>query len=265
MRCVTIIGPLLLAALLPVCAVAQDSQAPSSPAGAGKEVPAQKTETKPFNPHAAHPAEPSTKPWFDLTGVSPPNRAAGLGHHDYAITTSNGEARAYFRQGLIYAYGFNHQEALRAFRHAEELDPDCAMCFWGEAYVLGPNLNLPMDAAAAPAARAAAETAILRAAKASAKEQALAAAMLGRYLEPGERGELDRKYAKAMQDVAHSYPGDPDIAALAAESFMLLSPWDYWLDSGRTPKEHTAHALRLLEDALAAHPDHVAAIHFYIH
>jgi tetratricopeptide (TPR) repeat protein len=248
-----------------VCAVAQDSQAPSSPAGAEKEVPAQKTETKPFNPHAAHPAELATKPWFDLTGLSSPNRAAGLGHHDYDITTSNEEARAFFRQGLVYAYGFNHQEALRAFRRAKELDPDCAMCFWGEAYVLGPNLNLPMDTAAAPAARAAAETAIVRAAKTSAKEQALAAAMLVRYLEPGERADLDKKYAKAMQDLAHSYPDDPDIAALAAESFMLLSPWDYWLDSGRAPKEHTALALRLLEEALAAHPDHIAAIHFYIH
>jgi tetratricopeptide (TPR) repeat protein len=265
MRCVTHAGPLLLATLLSLCAAAQDSQAPSSLPQVEKVAPAQKTETKPFNPHAVHPAEPATKPWFDLTGLPPPNRTAGLGHHGYEITASNEEARAFFRQGLIYAYGFNHQEALRAFRRAQELDPDCAMCFWGEAYVLGPNLNLPMDAAAAPAARAAAENAIVRAAKASAKEQALAAAMLVRYLEPGERGELDQKYAKALQDLAQSYPADPDIAALAAEASMLLSPWDYWLDSGRAPKEHTAPALRLLEDALAAHPDHIAAIHFYIH
>lgn len=267
MRCVTYLGPLLLAVLLPAYAAAQDSRTPSelAQADADKEGPAQKTETKPFNPHAAHPAEPSTKPWFDLTDLPPPNRAAGLGDHRYEITVANEEARAFFDQGLIYAYGFNHLEALRAFRQAQKLDPDCAMCFWGEAYVLGPNLNLPMEAAAAPVARTAAEKAVARAVMASAREQALAAAMLVRYGEPGERGDLDRKYAEALQSVARAYPSDPDIAALAAESLMLLSPWDYWLDSGRTPKEHTVLALGLLEGALAAHPDHIAAIHFYIH
>ncbi len=93
----------------------------------------------------------------------------------------------------------------------------------------------------------------------------MAAAMVVRYAEPGERADLDRKYAEAMQGVAKSFPDDPDIATIAAESLMLLSPWDYWLDSGRTPKEHTTQALRLLEGALARHPDHIAAIHFYIH
>ena len=110
------------------------------------------------------------------------------------------------------------------------------MCFWGEAYVLGPNLNLPMEAAAAPLARAAAERAVGKATKASAKEQALAAAMLVRYAEPGERAELDRTYAEAMEGVARSFPDDPDIAALAAELLMLLSPWDYWLELGPHPE-----------------------------
>lgn len=247
----------LLAALLASNAVAE--------VHAEETHPAEKTETKPFNPHASHAVAMAAKPWFDLWGLPAPNRATDLGTHRYEIAAANDEARAFFNQGLIYAYGFNHLEALRTFRHAQRLDPDCAMCFWGEAYVLGPNLNLPMEAAAAPAARAAAGQAVAKAAKTTPKEQALAGAMLARYAEPGERAGLDHKYAEAMQEVARKYPDDPDIAVLAAESLMLLSPWDYWKDSGRTPKEDAARALRLLEGALAAHPSHVAAIHFYIH
>ena len=156
-----------------------------------------------------------------------------LATHHYPVA-ANDEARAFFDQGLIFAYGFNHLEALRAFRHAQQLDPDCAMCFWGEAYVLGPNLNLPMEKKAAPIARAAAAKAAEKAAKTSPKEQALAAAILARYAETGERAALDRTYADAMLGVARAFPDDADIATLAAESLMLLSPWDYWSDAGRT-------------------------------
>jgi tetratricopeptide (TPR) repeat protein len=262
MRWVTNLGIFVLAVLLPIHAGAQGSGTLAEATNAG---PVQRTETKPFNPHASHLTEQPAKPWFDLTGLPSPDRAAGLGDHHYNITAGREEARAFFNQGLIYAYGFNHLEALRAFRQAQSLDPDCAMCFWGEAYVLGPNLNLPMEVAAAPLARAAAEKAVSKATKASAKEQALSAAMLVRYAEPGERSELDRKYAEAMQGMARSFPEDPDIAALAAESLMLLSPWDYWLETGRTPKENTTKALELLEAALATAPDHIAAIHYYIH
>jgi len=139
------------------------------------------------------------------------------------------------------------------------------MCFWGEAYVLGPNLNLPMDEKALPLARTAAAKAVEKAIKATTKEQALAAAMFTRYAEPEERAALDRAYADAMLEVARKFPDDPDIATLAAESLMLLSPWDYWRDNGRTAKEHTPEALRLLQGALAKDPDHIAAIHYYIH
>ena len=90
-----------------------------------------------------------------------------------------------------------------------------------------------MEAAAAPIARAAAEKSVARARRTSAREQALAAAMVVRYAEPGERADLDRKYVEAMQGVAKSFPDDPDIATIAAKSLMLLSPWDYWVDSGR--------------------------------
>ena len=262
MRWATHLGLFTLAVLLPVHAGAQGNGTFAEAKSAG---PIERTETKPFNPHATHPPEQSAKPWFDLGALPAPKLAADLGNHRYDIAAANEEARAFFNQGLIYAYGFNHLEALRAFRHAQTLDPNCAMCFWGEAYVLGPNLNLPMETTAAPIARAAAEKAVAKATKASAKEQALAAALLVRYTEPGERADLDRRYAEAMQGVARSFPDDPDIAALAAESLMLLSPWDYWLEFGRSPKENTAKALALLEAALATNPDHIAAIHFYIH
>lgn len=250
--------------LFPTLSPAQHQYPPNALAQADPAAPG-KTETRPFDPHAAHSPPANARPWFDLSGLPPPHRAGELGNHRYHITAATDQARAFFDQGLIYAYGFNHLEALRAFRHAQTLDPGCAMCFWGEAYVLGPNLNSPMEQEAAAIARAAAEKAVSKAARTTPKEQALSAAMLVRYSGPGGRAELDRAYADAMLRVAQSYPDDPDIATLAAESLMLLSPWDYWLDGGRMAKEHTGHALALLERTLAAHPDHIAAIHFYIH
>lgn len=253
-------GLLLAALAFPFAAGAQSSSPPAGQA-------TQRTETKPFNPHANHPAPAKAapaKPWHDSSALPMPILADDLGGHHYPVT-ANEQAHAFFDQGLVLAYGFNHLEALRAFRHAQQLDPDCAMCFWGEAYALGPNLNLPMDETAVPLARAAAEKAVEKAAKVTPKEQALAVAIFTRYAEPGERAALDRAYADAMLDVARRFPDDPDIATLAAESLMLLSPWDYWSDGGRTPKEHTPKALSLLQGALAKNPDHIAAIHYYIH
>src|SRR5205814_619623 len=82
----------------------------------------------------------------------------GLGARSFKISTASKQAQQYFDQGLRLAWNFNHAEAQRAFQKAQRLDPDCAMCYWGEAYVLGPNINVPMDPAAnAPAAAAAAK------------------------------------------------------------------------------------------------------------
>ncbi|MFY9624138.1 MAG: hypothetical protein WAJ91_07095, partial [Rhodoplanes sp.] len=194
-------GLLLAAIAVPTAASAQGD--PTQPV-AQVDKPAQPTETKPFDPHAAHPPSAhakSTTPWYDISALPMPILVDDLGDHQYPIT-ANEQARAFFDQGLILAYGFNHLEALRAFRHAQQLDPDCAMCFWGEAYVLGPNLNLPMDEKALPLARSAAAKAVEKAAKTTPKEQALAAAISTRYAEPGERAALDRAYADAMLDVA---------------------------------------------------------------
>ena len=144
MRRLASIGFFLAVFLLPTLSMALDNQRPAALAQADEAHPAQKTETKPFDPHASYARPPSAGPWFDLSGLPPPQHADNLGSHRYVITVANEGARAFFDQGLIYAYGFNHLEALRAFRYAQTLDPECAMCFWGEAYVLGQNLNLPM-------------------------------------------------------------------------------------------------------------------------
>ena len=73
----------------------------------------------------------------------------GLGDHHHEITTSSERAQLFFDQGLKLTYGFNHREALRAFKEAARRDADAAMAYWGWALVLGPNLNLPMSEEAA--------------------------------------------------------------------------------------------------------------------
>ncbi|MGZ3327332.1 MAG: hypothetical protein ACXU85_09230, partial [Xanthobacteraceae bacterium] len=116
----------------------------------------------------------------------------GLGSLSYKVTTASPAAQDYFDQGLRLTHAFNHEEAQRAFRKAQKLDPDCAMCFWGEALVLGPNINMPMVEEAVAPAFAAAQKARALAAKASPREQALIAALSTRYAEnpKAERAEL---------------------------------------------------------------------------
>ena len=122
----------------------------ASRAGAPPMIIAQaaRTEVSPAAAKAAASAAPSA------AGTEQP-LIAGLGTRSFKITTPSKEAQQYFDQGLRLAWNFNHAEAQRAFRTAQKLDPYCAMCYWGEAYVLGPNINVPMD----PAANAAAATA----------------------------------------------------------------------------------------------------------
>src|SRR5207249_4724257 len=121
----------------------------------------------------------------------------GIGSTSYTITTANPLAQTYFDQGLRLAYAFNHDEAQRAFRKAQKIDPACAMCFWGEALVLGPNINLPMQEDAVAPAFAAAQKARELAPNASPREQALIAALATRYTQdPKEdRAPLDAAYA----------------------------------------------------------------------
>ena len=192
---------------------------------------------------------------------------AGLGSVTYKITTANERAQAYFDQGLRLAYAFNHGEAQRAFRVAQKLDPDCAMCFWGEALVLGPNINLPMQEDAIAPAFAAVQKAKALAAKAGPREQALIAALALRYSSDPKvaRAPFDAAYAAEMAKVVAQFPDDDETATLYAEAVMDLSPWDYWKPGGQEPNPQSTPIVPTLERVPARNPNHPGAIHFYIH
>jgi len=230
-----------------------------APAGGMLRLAQVRTEVPQTEMQAASPASA----FFDID----PPLWDGLGKVTFKITTANGSAQSYFDQGLRLAYAFNHDEARRAFRKAQKLDPDCAMCFWGEALVLGPNINLPMQDDAVMPAFAAAEKARMLASGATAREQALIAALSTRYTRDAkaDRVPLDTAYALAMEKVAAQFPEDNEIAVLFAESVMDLSPWDYWKADGRTPNPQSGPIVPTLERVLARDPDHPGAIHYYIH
>ncbi|MGJ0484234.1 MAG: hypothetical protein ACR65R_06820 [Methylomicrobium sp.] len=190
----------------------------------------------------------------------------GLGSHSYPVTTQNPEVQRYFDQGLILAYGFNHLEAARSFREAYRLDPACALCYWGEALVLGPNINAPMAPADVPIAYRSLQQAQTLARKATAKEQALISALAKRYSQnaAANRNPLDEAYAKAMREVAARFPDDADIAALLAEALMDLHPWNFWTQQGKA-QPWTPEIVATLEHALATDPNNPLANHLYIH
>ncbi len=190
----------------------------------------------------------------------------GLGEQTHAITTSEPQAQRYFDQGLVMHYAFNNAEARRAFQEAQRLDPNCAMCFWGEALTIGPGVNGGMDDADVPAAWAALQRAAELAEGATPVEQALIAALTTRYSpEPGaDRSALDLDYAAAMARVAEEFPEDSDAVTLWAEAQMVSSPWDYWTEDGE-PKEGFGDVLGILGRALESDPGNPGANHYYIH
>ena len=190
-----------------------------------------------------------------------------LGNLSYPISTDSELAQKYFDQGLRWTYAFNHAAARRAFQEAQRQDPNCAMCYWGEAFVLGPNINAPMEAGAANPAVVAIEKAKETAHHASEREQALIEALAPRYSDdPGaDRASLDQAYADAMRAAHERFPDDPEIAVLYADSVMNTSPWDYWDTDGATPKGRIGEAIAAIEGVLAENPSHVGAIHLYIH
>ena len=175
-------------------------------------------------------------------------------------------SQRYFDQGLRMAYGFNHEAAGRAFAEAARLDPDCAICAWGQALVLGPNINMPMDPASAAQATALAQHAQRLSVHALPADRALIAALQLRYADPApaDRKPLDRAYADAMARVVEQFPEDDDAATLYAEALMDLSPWAYWTPDGK-PTEFTPQILATLERVLQRNPRHIGAMHYYIH
>jgi tetratricopeptide (TPR) repeat protein len=189
-----------------------------------------------------------------------------LGSLHHQITTSSPEAQRYFNQGFTLSYAFNHAEAIRSFRQAAVIDPDCAMCYWGVAFALGPNINAPITPEAAKEAFEAIGHARERAAKATAKEQAYIEALAKRYSSDpkAERPPLDAAYAAAMREVVKKFPEDLDAATLYAQSLMDTAPWAYWNADG-SPRPFTNDVLSSLESVLQRKGDHVGAIHLYIH
>ena len=192
-----------------------------------------------------------------------------LGNHHRAISSKSPRARRYFDQGLRLVYAFNHDEAKRAFEEAARADPGCAICFWGVALTLGPNINLPAMADRAAAADEAVRAAEALAPKASPVERALIGALRKRYSnppasDPAAQTLLDTGYANAMREVAHRFPGDLDVQTLFAESLMDLRPWDHWTSDGQ-PQPGTLEIVRTLERVLAKNRRHPGANHYYIH
>ena len=218
-------------------------------------VAAAKTETAPFQP----------PPMQAARGEVPLFR--NLGSLAFDAGTRVSQAQAYFNQGMRLAFGFNHAEAQRAFQAAQRLDARCAMCFWGEALVLGPNINAPMEPEANPPALAALARATELKATARARDRALIEALAQRYsADPkAERPALDAAYADAMKDVAARFPDDDTVQALYAEAAMDTQPWDYWEAAGAQPKGRGAEIVRALETVLQRNPSHPGAIHLYIH
>lgn len=198
---------------------------------------------------------------------APPQLMAGLGDAHLQITTTHPLAQQYFDQGLRYSHAFNHAEAVRAFRYAQQLDPTCAMCAWGEAFALGPNINAPMEAGDHAPAYAAARRAHALRAGASPAEQALITAIQTRYAArpPANRAPLDAAFADAMAAAADRLPENDFIQVIAAEAAMDTQPWDYWEAGGREPKGRIGGALARVEAVLARNPTNAGAIHVYIH
>jgi tetratricopeptide (TPR) repeat protein len=196
----------------------------------------------------------------------------GMGNHQHPVTTRDPDAQKYFNQGLIIDFAFNHAESVRSFRAAQRLDPECAMCYWGEALALGPNINVTSNGKVVMsdddriAAYAAIQKALGLKDGVTERERDYIDALATRYNgDPSTpREPLDEAYAGAMRALYEKYLDDDDAASLFAESLMNTMPWDYWLDADN-PKPRTVEVLDALEAVLKRTPAHPMAIHLYIH
>jgi tetratricopeptide (TPR) repeat protein len=192
-------------------------------------------------------------------------RLQNLGVHTFVVTTTSSRAQLFVNQGMNLAYGFNHAEAFRAFAEAARLDPACAMAYWGQALVLGPNINARMNAEDEPKALNLVKKAVALRAGATPREQAYIEALASRYTgNVADRQKADRAFAHAMHELAHDYPDDLDAKTILAESLMDLRPWSYWTRDG-LPYDETHEIQASLEQVLAKNPNHPGALHYWIH
>jgi len=191
----------------------------------------------------------------------------GVDRYHFPITTTSPECQEWFDQGIQLVFGFNHLEAMRSFQEAAARDPQAPMPWWGIAYCWGANINDPeMTKDKYKHATEAIRQAQDRLAHASTLERQLIEALAVRYQWPEERPQkdLEEAYASAMERVYNENKTNPDVASLFAESMMNLQPWNFWTHDGQ-PKMRTTQIVSVLEDTLAAHPDHPLAAHLYIH
>jgi tetratricopeptide (TPR) repeat protein len=196
----------------------------------------------------------------------PATLMTGLGNWRHPVSTKSAQAQAFFDQGLRLIYAFNHDEAARSFQRAGEIDPKLAMVYWGVAEAVGPNYNDPASDERYMQAHVAIEKALELAADASASDKAYIAALAKRF--PGEAG-ADRRaaaeaYRDAMREVVKQFPDDLDAATMFAEAGMNLHPWGLWHLDG-TPQEGTEEIVATLESVIRREPNHLGAVHYYIH
>jgi tetratricopeptide (TPR) repeat protein len=197
----------------------------------------------------------------------PATLMTGLGNLHHPVSTSTRQAQEFFDQGLRLIYCFNHDEAGRSFQRAGELDPKLAMAFWGVAEAVGPNYNDPADADRFKQAHEAIQKAVdLSAANASPVEQAYIQAMAKRFpADPkADLRKAAEEYHDAMREVSRNFPDDLDAATLFAEAGMNLHPWGLWHPDG-TPEVGTEEIVATLESVIRRDPNHLGAIHYYIH
>ena len=200
------------------------------------------------------------------TQSHPVSLVSGLGDLHHPVSTHNLEAQKFFDQGLRFIYAFNHDEAARSFQHAAEIDPKLAMAYWGVAEAVGPNYNDPADPDRYKHAHDAVQKAADLSSDASPSEQAYIQAMAKRF--PADpNSDLKRAaedYRDAMREFARQFPDDLDAATLFAESGMNLHPWGLWHQDG-TPQAGTEEIVSTLESVIKRDPNHLGAIHYYIH
>ncbi|WP_439883270.1 tetratricopeptide repeat protein [Pontibacter sp. MBLB2868] len=202
--------------------------------------------------------------WYTLNQKAP--LLEGLAGINFKISTNSAEAQKFFNQGLMLAFGFNHAEAARSFFEATRQDPSCAMCYWGYAYVLGPNYNAGMEPDNYSRAYQAVQQAKRLASNATPQERELILALEKRYPADlvADRSSYDQEYAEALAKLNKTYPTDPHIATMYAEAVMDQHPWDIWQKNGQ-PQPWTETIIATLQQAMKIAPEHAGANHLYIH
>lgn len=203
-----------------------------------------------------------------------------LGSYSCPISTTVPEAQLWFDRGLIWTYGYNHQEAVECFRKAIAADPDCAMAWWGVAYASGPNYNMPWEvfddpgrARALAASYEATQEALQRLGGVSIAEAALIQALPARYPQADLVEDMhpwNHDFANAMRAAFAKAPDHLDLRTIYVEALLNLTPWKMWdLASGK-PAEGSAtiEAKQVLEQAmesLAGAMEHPGLLHLYVH